>query len=244
MSSEYIIPKTYATIGDFEAYAMRLKAVKSDRERHEKAVYLCEALREAYGDIVGSVITSEANYKYYMDYNPQLIGDKIAEARKFMAENEGWDEMQVIDAFRNPFAGIYAYYRQQGDDDGEAEEITRATIMHVYATFAATNSIRDNRSIPPALQTPMAESLFKRLEAKTARYRGRDCPLLDRSVWPWKPITMNAWIFIASMVKDYIGGTYTDWEAVVGGRNFRQRVDRIGTVVGHKEIVECIEEYI
>lgn len=173
-----------------------------------------------------------------------------------------WVELQLRDApiiaYTEPFGEWWRQYYNASPIRlaGWGNMVSRlegcAAAVSVYAPLAIgiyavllaqvpADSTGDNQ-VPDSLRTPQAEDLFKKLEAKTAVYRGRQRPLLDRTAWPWKPITMNAWIHIASWVKDSIGSTYADWEAVVGGRNFRQRVNNIGTPTGFDEIMECIKE--
>ena len=99
------------------------------------------------------------------------------------------------------------------------------------------------QQVPVTLQGGNAEKLFSELEKTTVRYRGKETKILDRSVWPWKPITMNAWVYICSIVKDKIGGTYRDWETVVGGKNLRQRFQNMTRITGQDIIDECIKQY-
>lgn len=208
MEDKPIVYTTSSPIQDFERLAVNIAGLPTLNEKRTAAVFLRDALRDAYGDKIATVAVGD---KWQSVYDPEGVTAGIAEVQAFMKDNPQATEMQTVETLRNPIAGLYAHYKNQCGWDCDAETLTRATLMYTYALKQAAEAVRakvdeirpkaQTFHVDERLQTDKAKDVLSVLEGVSIQVKGKGMRrVLDTSTVPWSYASKAALRYVAKCV--------------------------------------------
>lgn len=140
-SNDYLVCTTASPIEDFEELAVVIRTAATPQAKHNAAIHLRDALRDAFGDYAVSAIVGD---EWVTEYNPVSISARISEAAAYMDDHPAADSREAAEALQNPIAGLYAAFRVSGDRY-TAEVNTRAAMLYCYALRQAAVAMDEER---------------------------------------------------------------------------------------------------